>query len=199
MRTPVSYAASSGGMTWILHALGGTCKAAPVRDARSTLVEQSACTVGLACTMFTSKVAESEGMMAIAKVCQVCGCEHGKERAEMTPLKSFTPAQHSGVVTQAALAPGTDAAGQCLVVVATPNTPIGPGREALGVLAAGVPVPDVLVPDVLGPGVLAPAGLLAAGPLPAGLWPGESRRGTTSSAAITATAMPAPAAASARE
>jgi hypothetical protein len=32
--------------------------------------------------------------------------------AEMTPLKSFTPAQHSGVFRQAPPAPVTDAAGQ---------------------------------------------------------------------------------------
>ena len=52
--------------------------------------------------------------------------------AEMTPLKSFTPAQHSGVFTQAAPAPATDAAGQCSVVVATPNTPIAPARRVGG-------------------------------------------------------------------
>jgi hypothetical protein len=100
-------------MTWVLHALGGTRNAAPVREAKRTLAEQSACTVGLACTMFTLKVADSLGIMAIANVCQVCGCVHGTGLAEMTPLKSFTPAQHSGVFTQAAPAPVTDAAGQC--------------------------------------------------------------------------------------
>ena len=150
-------------MTWIIHALCGTRNAAPVLEAKSTLVEQSACTVGLACTMFTLKVADSLGMMAIAKVCQLCGWLHGMGLAETTPLKSFTPAQHSGVVTQAAPAPVTDAAGQCLVVVATPNTPTAPGvlaPTAPGVLAAGV----------LAPGVLAPGGLLPAGPPP-----GESR------------------------
>jgi hypothetical protein len=68
--------------------------------------------VGLACTMFTLKVADSLGIMAIANVCQVCGCVHGTELAVTTPLKSFTPAQHSGVFTQAALAPVTDAAAQ---------------------------------------------------------------------------------------
>src|SRR5579863_7857602 len=159
-------------MTWIIHALCGTGNAAPVRDAKSTLSEQSACTVGLACTMFTSKVADSLGIMAIANVCQLCGWLHGMGLAETTPLKSFTPAQHSGVFTQAAPAPVTDAAGQCSVVVATPNTPTVPGRDAAG----------ALVPGALGP----------AGPLP-----GESSRGTTISAAATARAPPT--AASVRE
>src|ERR1700722_18253606 len=94
----------------------------------------------------------------------------------MTPLKSFTPAQHSGVFTQAARAPAA-AAGQCSVVVATPNTPTAPGRDA--------------------PGEFAPAGPLPAG-LPAEPPPGESRRSTMSSAA-TATATPPPATASAGE
>src|ERR1700742_3520022 len=103
-------------MTWVVHALGGTRSAAPAREARSTLTEQSACTVGLACTIFTLKVADWLGIMAIANVCQVCGCVHGMGLALTTPLKSFTPAQHSGVFTQAALAPVTEAAGQCSVV-----------------------------------------------------------------------------------
>src|SRR5215469_9051891 len=186
-------------MTWILHALCGTCSAAPVREARSTFSEQSACTVGLACTMFTLKVADSLGIMAIAKVCQVCGCVHGKGLAVMTPLKSSTPAQHSGVCTHAALAPATEAAGQCSVVVATPNTPTGPGRDARGVLVPGALVPGVLVPGVLVPWVLVPGVLVPGGLLPAGPAPGESRRGTTSSAAATATTTPPPTAASVRE
>src|ERR1700722_15169965 len=159
-------------MTWMLHVLGGTRSAAPVREARSTLAEQSARTAGFACTMFTSKGAESLGIMAIANVCQVCACPHGMERAVMTPLISFPPAQHSGVFTHAALAPATDAAGQCSVVVATPNTPTAPGRDAAGELSP-------------------------AGPLPAEPPPGESRRGTTSSAAAATAAAP-PAAASTR-
>src|SRR6266702_1271574 len=128
-------------MTWMLHALCGTCRAAPVREARSTLAEQTACTVRLACTMFTSKVADSAGIMAIANVCQVCGWLHGTDPAVMTPLDSFTPAQHSGVFTHAAPAPATDAAGQCSVVVATPNTPTAPGTDAPGEFAPAGPLP----------------------------------------------------------
>src|SRR4051794_5306220 len=127
-------------MTWIRHVLAGTRKAAPVREASSTLAEQTARTVGLACTMFTLKVAESLGMMAIANVCQLCGCPQGREPAVTTPLTSFTPSQHSGVVTQAAPAPATDAAGQCLVVVATPSTPTAPGRDAAELAPVG-PLP----------------------------------------------------------
>src|SRR5262249_51799637 len=141
------------------HALCGTCKAAPVLEASITLVEQSAFTVGLACTISTSVLADSDGMMAIAKVCQLCGWSQGRGRAVTTPLISTSPAQHSGVFTHAALAPVTDAAGQCSVVVATPTTPTGPGRDGAGVLAAGVLGPGVRAPDVLVPGALAPDAL----------------------------------------
>src|SRR5215469_1650399 len=160
-------------MTWISHTLRGTRRAAPVREARRTLSEQTALTVALACTMFTLKVADSAGIMAIANVCQVCARPHCTDLAVTTPLKSFTPSQHSGARTHTAPAPATDAAGQCSAVVATPNTPTAPGSDAL----------DELAP---------------AGPLPAEPPPGESRRGTMNSTA-TATATPPPTAASTTE
>src|SRR5215472_13255785 len=121
----------------MLHRLREISRARPARDRSSTLNEQTARTIGLACTMFTLKADASEGMMPIANVCQECGPVHGREFAVMTPLTSTSPFQHSGACGQRAPAPGTAAAGQWLVVVAIPNVPIAPAGPALAGLPGG--------------------------------------------------------------
>src|SRR5215472_19043149 len=120
----------------MLHRLREISRARPARDRSSTLNEQTARTIGLACTMFALKADASEGMMPIANVCHECGPLQGKGLAVMTPSTSVSPSQHSGACGQRAPAPGTDAAGQWLVVVAIPNVPIGPAGPVL----AGPPV-----------------------------------------------------------
>src|SRR5260370_21024706 len=106
------------------HWPAGICRAWPARDRSRTWEEQAARTAGLACTMLTSKVDASEGMMPIANVCHVCALSQGNAPTVMTPSFSFTPFQHSGDAGQRAPAPGTDAAGQWLLVVAIPNVPM---------------------------------------------------------------------------
>ena len=54
----------------MFHLPPGIRRAAPTRDRASTLAEQTAVTVGLACTVVTLKDDALEGMMPIANVCQ---------------------------------------------------------------------------------------------------------------------------------
>src|ERR1700681_2418897 len=93
---PLLNAASSGGTTWIIHRLRGISRARPTRELSSTGYEQTALTVGLACTMFTLEAEASVGMMPIANVCQSCVPVQGSELSVMTPSCSNSPFQHSG-------------------------------------------------------------------------------------------------------
>src|ERR1700721_4681144 len=85
-------------------------------------------------------------MMQIANVCHVCCTVQGSELSVMTLSSSFSPSQHSGDAVHRAPAPATDAAGQWLVVVATPNVlialpaaPVVDGATPAGLVLAGVP------------------------------------------------------------
>src|SRR5215469_11368891 len=120
------------------HRLREINRASPTRERSSTASEQTARTVGLACTMSTLKPAASDGMMPIANVCQLCGPSQGSVLAVMTPTFSTSPFQHSGDAGQRAPAPGTAAAGQLLVVVAIPYVPSGPAAPD-GPFAAVLP------------------------------------------------------------
>src|SRR5271165_5055503 len=153
----------------MLHWPRGISRARPTRERSMTAEEQTLRTVGFACTVSASYDAASEGMTPIANVCHVCGPRQGRVLAVMMPSVSTSPFQHSGAAVHRAPAPATDAAGQWLTVVATPNVSIAPAAPVLVV----VPV----VPEV---------------PVAAVLPPGASSRMPTINAAITTSTRPPP-------